>query len=200
MLTIHGRKITDEDMAIIATYMNDEIREHLHSMLAPCTHDEFIMEYLETSDGPELQEILEREFDLEIIPKYEVVKTIQGDEFTDLETDDRMEAINHARYIYYKMDRSERKRADVEVRERIRKIADPTCDGWECNAIPFRVFVQEREAGNQIEELEIGSLEMAVERAKEMIEDFEADDREDGTFMEGFYEIADEDHCRIEEA
>ena len=46
-MTIHGRKITDEDMKNIATYMDDEIREELHSKLAPCSHEEFIDAYLD---------------------------------------------------------------------------------------------------------------------------------------------------------
>lgn len=198
MMTIYGRKIMDEDMRNIATYMDDEIREELHGELAPCEHEEFIAAYLERDE--DFEELLEQEFDFEQIAKYEVIKTIQGDEFTDLETNDRMEAINHARYIFYKMDRFEKKRATVEVRERIRKIEDPTCDGWEYDTITYRVFIQERETGNQIDEIEIGSWERAVEDAKEMIENFEADDREDGIHTENFYEIADENHCRIEEA
>lgn len=62
-MTIYGRAITNEDMNNIASYMDDEIREALHSELAPCTHEEFISAYLEKD--PEFIEILSREFDFE---------------------------------------------------------------------------------------------------------------------------------------
>jgi hypothetical protein len=45
----------------IASYMDDEIREELHSQLAPCTHEEFIKAYLERD--PDFIEILHNEFD-----------------------------------------------------------------------------------------------------------------------------------------
>lgn len=60
-MTIYGRKITDKDMHVIATYMDDSIREHLHCMLAPCTPEEFLAAYL--IEDPELEDILEREFE-----------------------------------------------------------------------------------------------------------------------------------------
>lgn len=72
MITLHGKPITDEEMQIIASYMDDETRERLHSKLAPCTHDEFLLAYLETPDGDALREILEREFDMVINARYTV--------------------------------------------------------------------------------------------------------------------------------
>lgn len=62
-MTIYGRAITNEDMNEIASYMDDEIREELHSQLAPCSHEEFIQAYLEKD--PEFIEILQNEFDFE---------------------------------------------------------------------------------------------------------------------------------------
>lgn len=38
--------INDNLMSEIATYMEDEIRENLHSKLAPCPNDVFVREYL----------------------------------------------------------------------------------------------------------------------------------------------------------
>jgi hypothetical protein len=61
MMTIYGRKITQDDMDNIATYMDDEIRERLHFELAPCEPEEFLAAYLEKD--PEFEEMLEREFD-----------------------------------------------------------------------------------------------------------------------------------------
>lgn len=63
MMTIYGRKIGKEDMDIIATYMNDEIREEIHAEHAPCTPDEFIAAYLE--EDPEFIDLLKREFDFD---------------------------------------------------------------------------------------------------------------------------------------
>jgi hypothetical protein len=61
MMTIYERKITQDDMDNIATYMDDEIRERLHFELAPCEPEEFLAAYLE--NDPEFEEMLEREFD-----------------------------------------------------------------------------------------------------------------------------------------
>ncbi len=63
MMTIYGRKITQDDMDNIATYMDDEIRERLHFELAPCKPEEFLAAYMEKD--PEFEELLEREFDFE---------------------------------------------------------------------------------------------------------------------------------------
>ena len=61
MMTIYGRKINNEDMNNIADYMNDEIREQLHSELAPCENEDFIKAYLEKD--PEFINMLENEFE-----------------------------------------------------------------------------------------------------------------------------------------
>lgn len=60
-MTIYGRKITQDDMNNIATYMDDEIRETIHSKLAPCEPEEFISAYLDAD--PCFVELLEQEFD-----------------------------------------------------------------------------------------------------------------------------------------
>lgn len=62
-MTVYGRRINDDDMNMIASYMDDEIREALHSELAPCTHEEFIAAYLERD--PEFIAILRSEFDFD---------------------------------------------------------------------------------------------------------------------------------------
>lgn len=57
-------KITQEKMDIIATYMDDDIRERLHFELAPCEPEEFLKRYVE--EEPEFSEFLKSEFDLEL--------------------------------------------------------------------------------------------------------------------------------------
>ena len=53
----YGRKfnITQELMDIIATYMNDDIREDLHFRLAPCEPDLFLREYVKRD--PEFEKL-----------------------------------------------------------------------------------------------------------------------------------------------
>lgn len=60
-MTIYGRRITQEDMDIIGSYMDDEIREDLHAQLAPCSPDIFISAYLERDPG--FMDLLQNEFD-----------------------------------------------------------------------------------------------------------------------------------------
>lgn len=38
-------------MDVIASYMDDEIRENLHGELAPCEPEEFLRRYLELDEG-----------------------------------------------------------------------------------------------------------------------------------------------------
>lgn len=60
-MTIFNRPITDDDMFNIASYMDDEIREDLHSQLAPCSPETFISAYLEKD--PDFEDLLTAEFD-----------------------------------------------------------------------------------------------------------------------------------------
>lgn len=63
-MTIYGKKITQEDMDVIGSYMNDEIREDLHADLAPCAPEEFLSAYLERD--PDFLNLLENEFDFRL--------------------------------------------------------------------------------------------------------------------------------------
>ena len=63
-MKIYGRNITGEDMKIIADYMDDEIREALHSKLAPCAPEEFLEAYI--AEDQSILPILENEFGFEI--------------------------------------------------------------------------------------------------------------------------------------
>lgn len=60
-MTIYGRAITNDDMANIADYMRDDIREELHAQLAPCSNEQFLRAYLDRD--PDFIDLLRREFD-----------------------------------------------------------------------------------------------------------------------------------------
>ena len=62
-MTVYGRPITQKDMDIIGTYMDDDIRETVHAELAPCSPEEFISRYLELD--PDFEELLKTEFSFE---------------------------------------------------------------------------------------------------------------------------------------
>ena len=51
-------------MEVIASYMDDEIREELNFKMAPCTNEEFLKAYVERV--PEFSELLENEFSIDI--------------------------------------------------------------------------------------------------------------------------------------
>lgn len=57
-------KIDQRLMNDIASYMDDEIREFLHTRLAPCEPEEFLEEYLK--HDPEFEELLNNEFGIEV--------------------------------------------------------------------------------------------------------------------------------------
>lgn len=61
----YGEKISldQELMDTIATYMDDELREHVHRELDPCEPEEFLRRYLEFD--PEFLELMENEFGIE---------------------------------------------------------------------------------------------------------------------------------------
>ena len=58
------RKLTQELLDTIVTYMNDEIREDVHVELAPCTPEEFLRRYVELD--PDFKELLKAEFKIEL--------------------------------------------------------------------------------------------------------------------------------------
>lgn len=57
------RKITDEQMNTLASYMKDDIREELHLQISPCSNKEFIRAYLKKD--PEFAALLEEEFKID---------------------------------------------------------------------------------------------------------------------------------------
>lgn len=57
-------KLNQKLMNAIASYMNDEIREELHNEIAPCEPEEFLKKYMERD--PDFEELLEREFGIEL--------------------------------------------------------------------------------------------------------------------------------------
>lgn len=56
------KKISNETMENISTYMNDKIREELHFKLAPCDNRTFLKAYCKRD--PEFMELLKNEFDI----------------------------------------------------------------------------------------------------------------------------------------
>lgn len=60
----HGEdfKINNNLMDVIATYMDDDIREGVHCDLAPCTAEEFLTEYIKRD--PKFEELLRVEFSI----------------------------------------------------------------------------------------------------------------------------------------
>lgn len=56
------KKISNETMDTIASYMNDDIREELHFKLAPCNNRTFLEVYCKRD--PEFTELLKNEFNI----------------------------------------------------------------------------------------------------------------------------------------
>ena len=56
------KKISNETMDTIASYMNDDIREELRFKLAPCINRTFLKEYCKRDT--EFEELLKNEFDI----------------------------------------------------------------------------------------------------------------------------------------
>ena len=56
--------LTQDQLDVIAKYMNDEIREDLHFRFAPCEPDSFLREYVKRD--PEFEKLLYDEFRIEM--------------------------------------------------------------------------------------------------------------------------------------
>ena len=57
--------LSQEEMDVIATYMNDNIREQVHFELAPCEPLDFLRRYLELDKDPDFWDVLENEFNID---------------------------------------------------------------------------------------------------------------------------------------
>ena len=57
-------EINQDLMDTIASYMDDDKREHVHFELAPCTCEEFIRRYLDLD--PDFEDLLYQEFGIEV--------------------------------------------------------------------------------------------------------------------------------------
>ena len=129
-MTIYGRKITDDDMETIGSYMNDDIREELHAKIAGCTAEEFISAYLERD--PDFITLLENEFrfdedGLSCEPYYEVCSPYENSDDVEviLTTSDLERAKDEARYW--------QGRKPVEIREIVHEVIG----GYDYNTIDF---------------------------------------------------------------
>ena len=56
-------RISQDKLDVIATYMDDDIREMLHFKLAPCTPGKFLKEYVKAD--PDFKTVLRQEFNIE---------------------------------------------------------------------------------------------------------------------------------------
>lgn len=63
-------KMTQEELDVLATYMDDEIREKVHNEMMdreshhPCTPEEFLVEYIK--HDPDFESMLKSEFSIEL--------------------------------------------------------------------------------------------------------------------------------------
>lgn len=57
-------EVTYTDMEIIADYMDDCLREYIHSHYSPCTPEKFLREYIRRE--PSFEDVLKREFSVEV--------------------------------------------------------------------------------------------------------------------------------------
>lgn len=57
-------ELTQEELGVIATYMNDDIREDVAFDLDSCTPEEFLKEYVSRDD--DFEELLRTEFRIEL--------------------------------------------------------------------------------------------------------------------------------------
>lgn len=57
-------ELTQEELDIIASYMDDEIREDIAFKFAPCTPETFLRAYVEEDES--FKELLEVEFSIEL--------------------------------------------------------------------------------------------------------------------------------------
>ena len=65
MMRYGQREVLKQELLdVIATYMNDDIREDIAFELAPCSPDEFITEYVKRD--PKFVDLLKSEFSIEV--------------------------------------------------------------------------------------------------------------------------------------
>ena len=57
-------ELTQQELDVIATYMNDDIRENVAFDLSPCTPCEFLREYVNRDER--FEELLKSEFGIEM--------------------------------------------------------------------------------------------------------------------------------------
>lgn len=60
--------VSDEKMSVIATYMDNEIREKVRNEVTPCTNEVFLLKYYDTIEEKEdFEVLLHTEFDLQMV-------------------------------------------------------------------------------------------------------------------------------------
>lgn len=119
---------------------------------------------------------------------YHVVETrnYKGkEEFEMLVTTDKDKAIEEARGIAAGFNRFEKERNNVEIRVYVNE--------FDYDLIPYRVYTAEKQAGNIIEEVTGRWLDLAIVDALNMIDVYEIDDKNEGIYIAGWYDVINED-------
>lgn len=128
----------------IASYMDDEKREAVHSEYAPCSMTKFLAEYLKLD--PDFADLLESEFDIET----DDIEEIVGDDYEDVtvyhveecgktkaggydgssqeicNTFDIEWARKKAEYVFWRLTKSEKAKREIAIHSyRVKRVGDP---------------------------------------------------------------------------
>lgn len=120
--------------------------------------------------------------------KFYVEEIWGDDEFTLGAFDTKEEAIEEARHEWDRMFESDKKNRKIEVRQYEEDIEDEDCNNFDYNKFEWENHtyeVRDYETGSFIDEFD------TLEDARKCVKDFENEDRENGCYEEGFYEIYD---------
>ena len=119
---------------------------------------------------------------------YHVVETrnYKGkEEFEMLVTRDKDKGTEEARGIVADFNRFEIERNSVEIRV--------YANEYDYDLIPYRVYTAEKQAGNIIEEVTGRWLALAIVDALKLIDVYEIDDKNQGIYIAGWYDVINED-------
>lgn len=125
--------------------------------------------------------------------KYHVVEEANGSYYHIATVSTEKLAIEEARSRYSDFTKHERKEQDVEI-----WATEDEGTAWDelngYDLIPFKVYAADREAGTFIEEIFGTDLNFAIEQAKDLIEEWEDQDKENEEYTADFYDIVNENH------
>lgn len=124
--------------------------------------------------------------------KYYITDIKGDDEFTLGIVTDKDEAIKLAREEWRRMNNSDRKNNAIEIRQYVNDIEDENCQNFDYNTTPWQIWTAEKETGTLIEQFD------TFAEAEYEIEEYETIDQEEESYVEGFYDIVNEDHEHTE--